>query len=164
VLGMLVNHLVVVRSSASWIESAFGYQHTRLTQHAHAIRRAIGPRPPGCDPDVILTLGENSADNAGLRIAYRALMDTIAQSGTGAGYANGEKDGYTPSQRFFIAFGQVWCQNQTEPSARQSALTDPHSPGRWRTNGSVQNFDEFGKAFGCTKGQPMYPANSCRVW
>ena len=73
-------------------------------------------------------------------------------------------DGYTEAQRYFLSFAQVWCQNQTEPSARQSALTDPHSPGRWRTNGSVQNFDEFGKAFGCTKGQPMYPVNSCRVW
>jgi putative endopeptidase len=58
----------------------------------------------------------------------------------------------------------VWCQNQTEKSARQSALVDSHSPGRWRVNGTVQNFDEFGKAFGCTKGQPMYPVNSCRVW
>jgi putative endopeptidase len=108
-----------------------------------------------------LTLGENTADNGGLRIAYAALLDTLA----GEGKSIDEKiDGYTEAQRFFLSFGQIWCQNQTEPSARQSALTDPHSPGRWRTNGSVQNFDEFGKAFGCTKGQPMYPVNSCRVW
>ena len=77
---------------------------------------------------------------------------------------NGEKDGYTPAQRFFIAFGQVWCQNQTEQSARVLAKTDPHSTGEWRTKGTVQNFDEFGKAFGCKVGQPMMPANSCRVW
>ena len=43
-------------------------------------------------------------------------------------------------------------------------LTDPHSPGKWRVNGAVQNFDEFGKAFQCKKGAPMYPLNSCRVW
>ena len=49
-------------------------------------------------------------------------------------------------------------------SARQSALVDPHSPGKWRVNGSVQNFDQFGKAFSCKKGAPMYPENSCRVW
>jgi putative endopeptidase len=73
-------------------------------------------------------------------------------------------DGYTEAQRYFLGFAQVWCQNQTEQSARQAALVDPHSPGRWRVNGTVQNFDQFGKAFGCTKGQPMYPANSCRVW
>jgi putative endopeptidase len=120
---------------------------------------------PGQNLNGHLTLGENSADNAGLRIAYRALMDTIAQSGTGPGYANGEKDGYTPSQRFFIAFGQVWCQNQTEQVARVRAKTDPHSPGEWRANGSVQNFDEFGKAFGCKVGQPMMPASGgCRTW
>jgi len=108
-----------------------------------------------------LTLGENTADNGGLRIAWMALLDTLAAQGKSI---TDKVDGYTEAQRYFLGFGQVWCQNQTEPSARQSALTDPHSPGRWRTNGSVQNFDEFGKAFGCTKGQPMYPENSCRVW
>ena len=108
-----------------------------------------------------LTLGENTADNGGLRIAYMALLDTLASEGK----TIGEKiDGYTEAQRYFLGFAQVWCQNQTEQAARQSALVDPHSPGKWRVNGSVQNFDEFGKAFGCTRGQPMYPANSCRVW
>jgi putative endopeptidase len=108
-----------------------------------------------------LTLGENTADNGGLRIAYLALLDTLATENKSI---DEKIDGYTEAQRFFIGFAQVWCSNQTEQSARQLALTDPHSPGRWRTNGSVQNFDEFGKAFGCHKGQPMYPENSCRVW
>jgi len=108
-----------------------------------------------------LTLGENTADNGGLRIAYMALLDTLAATGKSI---DDKIDGYTEAQRYFLSFGQVWCQNQTEQSARQLALTDPHSPGRWRTNGAVQNFDAFGKAFGCTKGQPMYPVNSCRVW
>jgi putative endopeptidase len=108
-----------------------------------------------------LTLGENTADNGGLRIAWMALLDTLAAEGKSI---DEKVDGYTEAQRYFLSFGQIWCQNQTEQSARQMALTDPHSPGRWRTNGSVQNFEEFGKAFGCTKGQPMYPANSCRVW
>jgi putative endopeptidase len=108
-----------------------------------------------------LTLGENTADNGGLRIAYMALLDTLAAEHKSI---QDKIDGYTEAQRYFIGFAQVWCQNQTEQSARQLALTDPHSPGRWRTNGSVQNFDEFGKAFNCTKGQPMYPVKSCRVW
>jgi putative endopeptidase len=108
-----------------------------------------------------LTLGENTADNGGLRIAWMALEDTLASEHKSI---DERIDGYTEAQRFFLGFAQVWCQNQTEQSARQSALTDPHSPGRWRTNGSVQNFDEFGKAFGCKKGTPMYPTNSCRVW
>jgi len=108
-----------------------------------------------------LTLGENTADNGGLRIAYLALLDTLAAEGKSI---NDKIDGYTEAQRYFLGFAQVWCENRTEKAARQSALTDPHSPGKWRVNGTVQNFDEFGKAFGCTKGQPMYPTNSCRVW
>ena len=108
-----------------------------------------------------LTLGENTADNGGLRIAYMALLDALAQQGKSM---DTKIDGYTEKQRYFLGFAQVWCQNQTEAVARQRALVDPHSPGRWRVNGSVQNFDQFGKAFGCKKGQPMYPEHSCRVW
>ena len=48
----------------------------------------------------------------------------------------------------------MWCENVREQAARNSALVDPHSPGRWRVNGAVQNFDEFGKAFSCKKGRP----------
>ena len=108
-----------------------------------------------------LTLGENTADNGGIRIAYRALQETLAKQGVSP---DAKVDGYTAAQQFFISFGQVWCTNQTEQSARALAKTDPHSTGQWRTDGTVQNFDEFGKAFGCKVGQPMYPANSCRVW
>jgi putative endopeptidase len=108
-----------------------------------------------------LTLGENTADNGGLRIAYMALLDTLAAEGKSI---NDKIDGYTEAQRYFLGYAQVWCENRTEQFERQLALTDPHSPGRWRVNGTVQNFDEFGKAFGCSKGQPMVPVNSCRVW
>ncbi|MBB5331744.1 M13 family metallopeptidase [Tunturiibacter gelidoferens] len=112
-----------------------------------------------------LTLGENTADNGGLRIAFQALQETLAKDPSAlAGYSDGKKDGYTPSQRFFIAFGQVWCQNETEQNAREHAKTDTHSSFEWRDNGTVQNFDEFGKAFGCKVGQPMMPVKSCRVW
>ena len=113
-----------------------------------------------------LTLGENTADNGGIRIAYQALAEVLAKQGAAAepGYVDGKRDGYTPQQRFFLAFGQLWCQNQTEQSARVLAKTDPHSTGEWRTKGTLENFDEFGKAFGCKVGQPMMPTNSCRVW
>ena len=122
---------------------------------------------PGQNLNGHLTLGENSADNAGLRIAYKALMEVLSKPDEASEplYMDGTRDGYTPAQRFFIAFGQVWCQNQTEQSARVSAKTDPHSSGEWRANGSVQNFEEFGKAFGCKVGQPMMPASGgCRTW
>jgi putative endopeptidase len=96
-----------------------------------------------------LILAENIADNGGLRIAFRALLDAlVAQKTT----ADDKIDGYTGSQRFFLSFAQLWCENQTFFSARQS---DPHSLERVRVNGTVQNFEEFGKAFQCTKGQPM---------
>jgi len=108
-----------------------------------------------------LTLGENTADNGGLRIAYMALLDALQEQGKTIDEKIG---GYTEAQRYFIGFAQVWCQNSHDAYNRQAALSDPHSPGKWRVNGTVQNFDEFGKAFSCKKGQPMYPQNSCRVW
>jgi len=122
---------------------------------------------PGQNLNGHLTLGENTADNGGIRIAYQALLATLAKEGAAGepGYVDGKRDDYTPAQRFFISFGQVWCENRTEQSARVAAKTDPHSAGRWRTNGTVQNFDEFGKAFGCKVGQPMMPASGgCRTW
>jgi len=113
-----------------------------------------------------LTLGENTADNGGIRIAFQALEEVLAKQGAVAepAYVDGKRDGYTAQQRFFITFGQLWCQNQTEQNARVLAKTDPHSSGEWRAKGTVQNFDEFGKAFGCKVGQPMMPVSSCRVW
>jgi putative endopeptidase len=120
---------------------------------------------PGQKLNGRLTLGENTADNGGIRIAFQALQETLANDPKAlSGYSDGKKDGYTPEQRFFIGFGQIWCSNQTEQNARVLAKTDPHSTGEWRTNGTVQNFDQFGKAFGCKVGQPMMPTNSCRVW
>jgi predicted metalloendopeptidase len=104
-----------------------------------------------------LTLGENTADNGGVRIALMALLDKL----------NGDTakvDGYTPEQRFFLGFAQVWCQNVRLEQARLRALTDPHSPGRFRVNGTLQNMPEFQKAFSCQAGQPMVSANACQVW
>jgi putative endopeptidase len=107
-----------------------------------------------------LTLGENTADNGGLRIAYMALMKSLADAGKPA-----EKiDGFTPEQRLFIGWGQIWCENQTDQMARLLALNNEHSPGQYRANGVVQNMPEFQKAWGCKAGQPMVRANACRVW
>jgi putative endopeptidase len=120
---------------------------------------------PGQKQNGKLTLGENTADNGGIRIAFQALQATLAKQGvTDLDGTQDVIDGYTPAQRFFLAFGQVWCENRTEQAARVAAKTDPHSAGKWRTDGTVQNFDEFGKAFGCKVGQPMMPEHSCRVW
>jgi putative endopeptidase len=107
-----------------------------------------------------LTLGENTADNGGLRIAYMALLQTLAD----AAKKPGAIDGFVPEQRFFLGWGQIWCQNETEESARMRATIDPHSPGRYRVNGVLTNMPEFQQAFGCKAGDAMVRENACRVW
>jgi hypothetical protein len=73
-------------------------------------------------------------------------------------------DGYTPQQRFFLAHGQIWCQNVTPRQARVLAITDPHSSGRWLVNGAVQNSAAFQEANSCKDSQPMGREPACRVW
>lgn len=109
-----------------------------------------------------LTLGENSADNGGVRIALMALRKAMAADAAKA--AKQTKNGFSPEQRFFLGFAQIWCENRTPESARLLAKTDPHSPGQYRTNGSLQNNEDFAKAFGCKAGQKMVSQNACRVW
>ncbi len=106
-----------------------------------------------------LTLGENVADNGGVRVAYAAFLATLA-----GGQAAQPQDGFTPQQRFFLGYAQIWCQNMTPEAARLRAQTDPHSPGQWRVNGVVANMPEFAAAFACKAGQPMVRENACRVW
>ena len=108
-----------------------------------------------------LTLGENTADNGGARIALLALHDYMAQTRQDPTKLI---DSYTPDQRYFLGFSRVWCENITPELLRLGARTDPHSPGKWRVNGVVRNMPEFQKAFGCKAGQPMAPQNACRVW
>jgi putative endopeptidase len=108
-----------------------------------------------------LTLGENTADNGGLRVAFAALMNILASQPESA---RNPVDGFTPEQRFFLGFAQIWCTNATEQAWRLQVQTNPHSPSEFRVNGSVSNFDQFQKAFACKAGQPMVRANACRVW
>ncbi len=109
-----------------------------------------------------LTLGENTADNGGARIALAALERLIAEDKTGK---EGESiDGFTPEQRFFLGFARVWCEKQRPEFLRMQVSTNPHSPGRYRVNGVVENMPEFQKAWGCKPGQPMVAENACHVW
>ena len=105
-----------------------------------------------------LTLGENVADNGGLRLAWMALQDEMARKPLP------KADGFTPEQRFFIGWAQIWCENKTDEFARLHAATNVHAPGRYRTNGVVANFPEFAKAFGCSAASPMVNQTACRVW
>ena len=75
-----------------------------------------------------------------------------------------KKDGFSPDQRFFIGFAQWACQNQRPENLRANAITNPHSPDKYRVNGIVSNLPEFAKAFECKETQPMVRAHPCRVW
>jgi endothelin-converting enzyme/putative endopeptidase len=112
---------------------------------------------PGAHINGKLTLGENTADNGGTRVALMALMNTIGKD-------TKKIDGFTPEQRFFLSFGQVWCSNEREESLRLQVQTDPHSPPEFRVNGVVKNMPEFEKAFSCKPSAPMVKTNACRVW
>jgi putative endopeptidase len=110
-----------------------------------------------------LTLGENTADNGGLRLAYIAFLADAKRKSIDLKAA---QDGYTPLQQFFLAHAQSWCGATRPQQERLQVQTDPHSPRQFRVNGVVRNMPEFGEAFGCKVGQPMDPgpAAACRVW
>jgi endothelin-converting enzyme/putative endopeptidase len=123
------------------------------------VKQYAGYSPlPGVNLNGKLTLGENTADNGGLRIAYMALMETLA------GREPEPIDGFTAQQRFFLGWAQVWCQNITPESLRLRAQTDPHSPAEFRVNGVVSNMPEFSRAFACRPEQAMAQGPACRVW
>ncbi len=108
-----------------------------------------------------LTLGENLADLGGLSISYAALEKALAEKGRPPNI-----DGFTPEQRFFLAFAQIWRANTTPEAARLRINTDPHSPGEWRTNGPMSNMPDFAAAFGCKPGDQMVRPESVRpvIW
>ena len=107
-----------------------------------------------------LTLGENVADLGGLKLAMMAYLAHQA----GLDQPPQPIDGFTPEQRFFISYGQGWCENYTPEILRLIAQTNPHSPVKYRVNGVVVNLPEFRRAFSCKVGTPMAPEKLCTVW
>ena len=108
-----------------------------------------------------LTLGENTADNGGIRLAYIALLADAKRKNIDV---HAKQDDYTPEQQFFLAYAQNWCGAMRPQTERMLVQTNPHAPMQFRVNGVVRNMPEFGQAFNCKAGQPMMPANACRVW
>ena len=108
-----------------------------------------------------LTLGENTADNGGLVLAYMAYLERAKENGVDL---SAKKDGYTSPQRFYIGFAQNWCENARPEAIRNQVLVDPHSPDHFRANGAIVNQPGFAAAFSCKKGAAMVPVDSCRVW
>jgi putative endopeptidase len=113
-----------------------------------------------------LTLGENTADNGGVRIALMALMarEAMKAAATSQTEEQAGEHSYTMEQQFFIGYAQNWCSNERPEFMRMLANVDPHSPDALRVKGVLVNTPEFAKAFGCKAGQPMAPVKSCRVW
>uniref|UniRef100_A0A673IUP6 Membrane metallo-endopeptidase-like 1 n=1 Tax=Sinocyclocheilus rhinocerous TaxID=307959 RepID=A0A673IUP6_9TELE len=109
----------------------------------------------------ITTLGENIADNGGVRQAYKAYMKWVEREGEEPRLPGLDMD---HKQLFFLNFAQVWCGACRPEYAIQSIKTDPHSPLEYRVLGSLQNFEAFSEAFHCARGAPMNPEEKCRVW
>ena len=107
-----------------------------------------------------LTLGENIADLAGLTVSYDAYMRSLE------GKPKTMIDGYTPEQRFFIGFGQVWRGHARPEFLRQQVVTDPHSPAKFRVLGPLSNMPQFYNAFGVKKGDGMWrdENNRAKIW
>ncbi|XP_042336186.1 endothelin-converting enzyme 1 isoform X2 [Sceloporus undulatus] len=107
------------------------------------------------------TLGENIADNGGLKAAYRAYQNWVRK--------NGEEEtlptlGLSNYQLFFVGFAQVWCSVRTPESSHEGLVTDSHSPSRFRVTGTISNSREFSEHFRCRTGSPMNPPRKCEVW
>jgi endothelin-converting enzyme/putative endopeptidase len=116
---------------------------------------------PGVHLNGKLTLGENLADVGGLWLAWLAWLD---KAQTAHLDMTAKTDGYTPDQRFWIAYAQQWCTQTRPEQLRTQAQVDPHAPDEYRTTTVLQDLPEFGKSFSCKKTDKMVIANPCRVW
>ena len=107
-----------------------------------------------------LCCGENLGDHGGLKFAYAAFQNAIKQNPLA------DKEGFTPEQRFFLAYAGVWAQNITEAEMRRLTTMDPHSLGEWRVNGALPLIDMWYDAFGITDKDPMYvaPEKRVKIW
>lgn len=106
---------------------------------------------PGVHANGRFTLGENIADQGGLRVAYTAYHNALGQDNQGEVI-----DGFTPDQRFYLAYANVWAGNIREAEILKRTKTDPHSLGKWRVNASLRNIEPFFRAFGIQEGDPMF--------
>jgi putative endopeptidase len=116
----------------------------------------------GVKQNGLLTQGEDTADNGGIRLAFYALEAELKQQGKSLDDKG--PDGWTYRQRFFISNAYSWCANVRPEVARLAVTTDPHSLPVFRINNVLSNMSEFAQAFGCKAGQKMVRANACRVW
>lgn len=114
---------------------------------------------PGLFINGMLTLGENIGDFAGLTVSYDAFMKSLEGKPRPANI-----DGFTPEQRFFLGWAQVWAGKYTPAAELQQVKTNPHSLPRWRVNGPMSNMPQFVQAFGCKQGDKMIRTDICKIW
>ncbi len=112
---------------------------------------------PGLHANGKFTLGENLADHGGLQVAFNAFKNVLAK------HPLKSKDGFTPEQRFFLAYAGVWGQNITDQEIRNRVKRDPHALGEWRVNGALPHISAWYEAFGVKKGDKMYIPESERL-
>ncbi len=106
-----------------------------------------------------LTLGENIADLGGLTMAFNAYQKSLEGKSKPKNI-----DGFTPEQRFFLGYAQVWATKSTQEFERQQVLTDSHSNARYRVNGPLSNLPQFAEAFSCKQGDKMVKTDFCKIW
>ena len=115
---------------------------------------------PGTFANGAFTLGENIADHGGLQVAYQAFQNAKKAKGD---EAKGDEAGFTPEQRFFLAYSNVWAGNIRDEEILQRTKNDPHSLGRWRVNGALPHINAWYEAWNVTPESPMYLAPEKRV-
>ena len=117
---------------------------------------------PGVHANGRFTLGENIADHGGLEVSHKAFLNAQAA----AKKPLKTVDGFTPDQRFFLAYANVWANNIRPEEVLNMTKSDPHSLGRWRVNGALPHIDAWYEAWNVTEESPMYvaPEKRVRVW
>ena len=135
---------------SNWWTDADAEAFTKLADGLAAQFDAIEVAP-GVHANGRFTLGENIADQGGLRVAYTAYHNAL-----GAGNEGENIDGFTPDQRFYLSYANVWAGNIREAEILKRTKTDPHSLGRWRVNASLRNIQPFFDAFDIKEGDPMF--------
>lgn len=113
---------------------------------------------PGLQANGELTLGENLADHGGLNVAYLAFQNATKDAPLGV------VDGFTPEQRFFLAYATLWAGNIRDEQIRVYTKSDPHSLGKWRVNGALPHIQAWYDAFHITPSDPLYVENRVNVW
>ncbi|KAF9154691.1 hypothetical protein BG015_000219 [Linnemannia schmuckeri] len=126
-----------------------------------------GPKGENVNLNGEMTLPENLADNAGVKMAFRIWQSRFQSDPKGNKIQNFKLPGldkYTPEQLFFISYARLWCTKMTPEALVDLVNHNSHSPTQWRINGAAQNSPDFAKAFKCKAGAPMNPTKKCEVW